>query len=185
MLFKQSAFVAAALFTIISVASYAQGVTMPRTPSPASSVSQTIGISTVTVKYSRPAVKGREIWGSLVPYGWNKQGFGTGNEAPWRAGANENTVVEFSHDANVEGKMVPAGSYGLFFAVNPDNTAEVVLSKDYRSWAVFFMMLRMMCFVLKSSFVVFQTLNCLHMTLLISQKILQSYNLAGRRNSFL
>jgi hypothetical protein len=45
-------------------------------------VSQTIGISTVTLKYSRPSVKGREIWGKLVPYGWNVQPFGAGNSAP-------------------------------------------------------------------------------------------------------
>jgi hypothetical protein len=116
----------------------AQGtITTPRTPSPGAKVQQTIGISTVTVTYSRPSVKEREIWGKLVPYGWNKEGFGNGNESPWRSGANENTVIEFSHDATVEGKSVPAGSYGLFFVVNEDNTGELILSKDYRSWGNF------------------------------------------------
>ena len=86
----------------------AQGVTVPRIPSPAAKVSQTIGISTVTINYSRPSVKNREVWGKLVPYGWNIQSFGGGKEAPWRAGANENTVIEFSHNATVEGKPVPA-----------------------------------------------------------------------------
>lgn len=113
-------------------------VTLPRVPSPAASVSQTIGISTVTVKYSRPSVKGREIWGALVPYGWNVQGFGAGNSAPWRAGANENTVIELSNDAKVAGHDVPAGSYGLSFVINKDNTGEVILSKDYKSWGSFF-----------------------------------------------
>ena len=112
----------------------AQGITTPRTASPASKISQTIGISTVTVSYSRPAVKGREVWGKLVPYGWTVQPGGTKFETPWRAGANENTVIEFSHNATVAGKAVPAGSYGLFFVINNDNTGEVVLSKDYRSW---------------------------------------------------
>jgi len=56
---------------------------------------------------------------------------------PWRAGANENTVIEFSHPAMVQGKPVPAGSYGLFFVINKDNTGEVILSKDYRSWGSF------------------------------------------------
>ena len=115
-----------------------QGVTTPRTPSPAAAISQTIGISTVNVNYSRPAVKNREIWGALVPYGWNVQGFGTGNSAPWRAGANENTVIRFSHPVKVEGKAVPAGDYGLFFVINKDNTGEVILSKDSRSWGSFF-----------------------------------------------
>jgi hypothetical protein len=125
-------------FLFAAITANAQGVTAPRVPSPAATVSQTIGISTITINYSRPSVKGREIWGALVPYGWNAQGFGTGNKAPWRAGANENTVIRFSHAATVEGQPVPAGSYGLFFVINNDNSGEVVLSKDYRSWGSFF-----------------------------------------------
>ena len=115
-----------------------QGVTAPRTPSPAATIKQTIGISTVEVDYSRPSVKGREVWGVLVPYGWNVQGFGSGNAAPWRAGANENTVIRFSHPVKFAGKEVPAGNYGLFFVINRDNTGQVVLSKDSRSWGSFF-----------------------------------------------
>ncbi|HRI20352.1 MAG TPA: DUF2911 domain-containing protein, partial [Panacibacter sp.] len=96
------------------------------------------GISTVNVNYSRPSVKNRDVWGALVPYGWNVQAFGAGNSAPWRAGANENTVIKLSHDATIEGHPVPAGSYGLFFVINKDNTGEIILSKDYRSWGSFF-----------------------------------------------
>ena len=116
---------------------FSQGITTPNNPSPAAAVSQTIGVSTVTVSYSRPSVKGRAIWGALVPYGWNKQQFGNHVEAPWRAGANENTVLTLTHAATIEGKSIPAGSYGLFFTINKDNTGEVVLSKDYRSWGSF------------------------------------------------
>jgi tetratricopeptide (TPR) repeat protein len=116
----------------------AQGITVPQTPSPAASVSQTIGISTITVDYSRPSVRGRVVWGELVPYGWNVQSFGNFKEAPWRSGANENTVIEFSHPAKVQGQNVPAGKYGLFFVINKDNTGEVILSKDTRSWGSFF-----------------------------------------------
>ncbi len=123
--------------TLIAAASSSQNVTTPRAPSPAATVSQAIGISTVAVNYSRPAVKGREVWGNLVPYGWLVQPFGAGNEAPWRAGANENTTIKFSHDARLEGQTVPAGIYGLFFVVNKDNTGEVILSKDNRSWGSF------------------------------------------------
>ncbi|HET6995093.1 MAG TPA: DUF2911 domain-containing protein [Chitinophagaceae bacterium] len=126
------------LVSLISITAHTQAITTPRTPSPGSIVSQKIGISTVTVNYSRPSVKGREIWGKLVPYGWNVQNFGNGKSAPWRAGANENTTITFSHDAKLEGKDVPAGEYGLFFVVNEDNTGEVILSKDYRSWGSFF-----------------------------------------------
>jgi len=125
------------LISFISLRALSQPITTPRTPSPAASVTQTIGISTVMVNYSRPSVKGREIWGKLVPYGWNVQGFGAGNSAPWRAGANENTTIKFSDDAKVEGKPVPAGTYGLFFVINEDNTGELVLSKDHQSWGSF------------------------------------------------
>ena len=129
---------AIAITTMAAIAGFAQPVTTPRTPSPAASVSQTIGISVVTVNYSRPSVKGREIWGKLVPYGWNKQGFGNGNSAPWRAGANENTTIRFTHPAKVQGQTIPAGEYGLFFVVNADNSGEVILSKDHQSWGSFF-----------------------------------------------
>jgi tetratricopeptide (TPR) repeat protein len=129
---------ATAVILMATMASFAQPITTPRAPSPAASVSQTIGISVVIVNYSRPSVKGREVWGKLVPYGWNVQNFGNGNSAPWRAGANENTTIKFSHEAKVEGQPVPAGEYGLFFVVNADNTGEVILSKDHKSWGSFF-----------------------------------------------
>ncbi len=121
-----------------SLINHAQQTWLPREPSPAATVSQTVGISTIYVNYSRPSIKGRVIWGTLVPYGWNVQGFGLGNSAPWRAGANENTILHLSHDATVEGTPVPAGDYGLFFVINKDNSGEVILSKDCKSWGSFF-----------------------------------------------
>jgi tetratricopeptide (TPR) repeat protein len=124
-------------FAVTAQLANAQGITVPRTASPAASVSQKIGISTITVHYSRPSVKGRTIWGELVPYGWNAQSFGNAKEAPWRSGANENTVIELSHPAKVQGVNVPAGKYGLFFVINKDNTGEVILSKDTQSWGSF------------------------------------------------
>ena len=125
-------------FLGMSITNWAQTINTPRTPSPAAEVSQTIGISTVSVNYSRPSVKGRIVWGELVPFGWNVEPFGSPHPTPWRAGANENTVIEFSHDATVAGQKVPAGRYGLFFAINKDNSGEVVLSKDSHSWGNFF-----------------------------------------------
>lgn len=124
--------------TFFATAQTNLNLSLPRVPSPAATVSQTIGISSVSVNYSRPSVKGREIWGALVPYGWNVQGFGLGNSAPWRAGANENTVLHLTDPATIEGHQVPAGDYGLFFVINKDNTGEVILSKEYRSWGSFF-----------------------------------------------
>jgi len=67
---------------LASGSAIAQGITTPRTPSPAAEVSQTVGISTVTVSYSRPSVKNREVWGKVVLYGWNVDSFGARNAAP-------------------------------------------------------------------------------------------------------
>ena len=101
-------------------------------------VSQRVGITDITVKYSRPSVKGRDIWGNLVPYGYNNLGFGTATEAPWRAGADENTTITFTHDVKVEGQAVKAGTYGLFVAVFADGKATIILSNDTGAWGSFF-----------------------------------------------
>src|SRR5215470_6032314 len=82
-------------------AAAAQQVDLPR-PSPNASVTQFIGITEVTLHYSRPGVKGRKIWGDLVPYG-----------QVWRTGANENTTIRFSTPVKVEGHELPAGIYGV------------------------------------------------------------------------
>ncbi len=116
----------------------------PRT-SGAASVSQQIGITDVSVNYSRPHVvspQGQDrtgsIWGTTVPYGYNNLGFGTATEAPWRAGANENTVITFSTDVSVEGKPLAAGSYGLHFAVFEDGKATAIFSNDIDAWGSYF-----------------------------------------------
>jgi hypothetical protein len=82
-------------------AALAQQVDLPR-PSPKASVSQTVGITEVTLRYSSPGVKGRKIWGELVPYG-----------QVWRTGANENTTITFSTAVRIAGTELPAGTYGL------------------------------------------------------------------------
>lgn len=101
-------------------------------------VSQTVGNSTFYVKYSRPSVNGREVWGALVPYGMNNLGFGTATESPWRAGANENTIVKFTNDVTVEGQALPAGKYGLHIVVKEDGGATVIFSKTTSAWGSFF-----------------------------------------------
>lgn len=116
----------------------AQSITTPRTASPASEVSQTLGISTISINYSRPSVRGRAIWGALVPYGYNNLGFGTATEAPWRAGANENTTITFSDDAKVEGQPIQAGTYALFTGIHEDGKADIIFSKNSTSWGSFF-----------------------------------------------
>lgn len=101
-------------------------------------VSQRIGISDVSIHYSRPSVNDREVWGKLVPYGMNNLGFGTAKESPWRAGANENTVIKFTDDVKIEGQALAAGTYGLHMIVNEGNTATIIFSKNSGAWGSYF-----------------------------------------------
>src|SRR4029453_15335889 len=78
--------------------------------SQAAEVKQRIALTDITIKYHRPLVNGRKIWEGLVPYG-----------KVWRAGANENTTIEFSDPVWVEGKPLPKGIYGLHMIPNPDS----------------------------------------------------------------
>ncbi|MCK8479713.1 DUF2911 domain-containing protein [Psychroserpens algicola] len=124
------------LLLCFSVSTFAQ-LNTPR-GSQQATVVQRIGVSDVSITYSRPSVKEREIWGKVVPYGMNNLGFGTSTAAPWRAGANENTTITFSHDAKVEGKPIKAGTYGLHLEVKADGTATLILSKDADAWGSYF-----------------------------------------------
>ena len=99
-------------------------VELPRA-SPMASISQTFGYTTATVAYSRPAVNGRVIWGSLVPYGM-----------VWRAGANEATVLELTTDARLNGKALPKGKYGLFI-LPTERDWTFILSKTTKAWGSF------------------------------------------------
>ena len=108
-------------------------------------VIQWIGPVQVSIAYSSPDVHGANgedrkghIWGELVHYGYIDQGFGTSKAAPWRAGANENTVITFSHDVRVEGKDLKAGSYGLFLALDKDGPWTWIFSKNTSSWGSYF-----------------------------------------------
>lgn len=103
------------------------------------SVSERIGITDVTIHYDRPGVKGREgkIWGTLIQKGFNDLGFGTSKAAPWRAGANENTTITFSTDVMIEGKPLPAGTYGFFIAYDDENST-LIFSNNSQSWGSFF-----------------------------------------------
>ncbi|HXB35686.1 MAG TPA: DUF2911 domain-containing protein [Puia sp.] len=125
------------IFLSMSLAASGQ-VKTPRA-SKMAAVSEQIGITDVTIHYSRPAVNGREgkIWGDLVPYGFVDYHYGTSKAAPWRAGANENTTIEFSTDVTVEGKPLAAGKYGFFIAMGPEK-ATLVFSKDDNAWGSFY-----------------------------------------------
>lgn len=129
----------AACLALSITTSRAQLTTIPDGGNKKASVSERIGITDVTIHYDRPAVKGREgkIWGGLVSYGFTDLGFGTSKAAPWRAGANENTTIEFSTDVKVEGKDLSAGRYGFFVAVDQAECT-LIFSKNTTAWGSFF-----------------------------------------------
>ena len=99
-------------------------ITAPRV-SQGASVRQRLGITDVTIAYHRPLVKGRTIWGNVVPWG-----------QVWRAGANEGTRITFSDPVMVEGQALPAGSYGLHM-IPTETSWTVIFSKNSTAWGSF------------------------------------------------
>lgn len=127
------------LFAVPSFAQVPYNSAVPNGYTKRAVVSEQVGLTEVTITYHRPAVKGREgkIWGEVVHKGFVDQGFGNGKPAPWRAGANENTVIEFDNDVKVEGQLLPKGKYGLFIAYDPLESV-VIFSKRSDAWGSFF-----------------------------------------------
>jgi hypothetical protein len=110
-------------FLAISVTAYSQW-TIPAA-SPRQKVEQQFSMSKITLDYGRPGVKGRKIFGELVPYG-----------KVWRAGANSSTKITFEQSINFGGKVVPAGTYGLF--IQPSQKEwKVILNKDSKQWGAY------------------------------------------------
>ena len=119
-----ASFATGALLLLASL-SHAQSIlNLPR-PSQHALVTQRIGITDISVNYSRPLVNKRQIWGKLVPYG-----------QVWRAGANENTIIEFTDPVSIEGKPLAKGVYGLHMIPNQDEWT-VIFSKAATSWGSF------------------------------------------------
>lgn len=116
----------AILVVLLPVVAAAQvpGLTGPQA-SPEASVSQTLGLTELRVSYHRPATNGRQVWGTLVPYG-----------QVWRAGANENTTVSFSTPVSVNGTALPAGTYGLHMIPTAGDWT-VIFSKEAGAWGSF------------------------------------------------
>ena len=98
-----------------------------RTPrvSPTATIRQQIGLTDVTINFSRPGVKGRQIWGALVPY-----------DKVWRTGANEATTIEFSDDVTINGKPLPKGKYSLHTIPGKDKWT-LVFNSDANQWGSF------------------------------------------------
>jgi hypothetical protein len=128
----------AAIFLCITV--NAQMDLPPSGGNPRATLTEEVGITSITIKYSRPDVKKREgkIWGDLITWGFSTQSFVTNkNTSPWRAGANENTTITFENDVKVEGKNLKAGTYGLFMAVWPDSVT-IIFSNQNDAWGSFY-----------------------------------------------
>jgi hypothetical protein len=107
----------------MSAVVFAQGDKANR-PSPPATATGKIGDATITVNYGSPSVKGRQIWGSLVPY-----------DKAWRAGANEATIFETDKAITVEGKSLPAGKYSLF-AVPGEKEWSIIFNSETGQWGV-------------------------------------------------
>src|SRR6266702_2004092 len=90
--------------------------------SQAAEVKQRIALTDITINYHRPLVNGRKIWGALVPYG-----------KVWRAGANENTTIEFSDPVSVEGQPLAKGIHGLHLIPNQESCT-AIFSKTNTAW---------------------------------------------------
>jgi hypothetical protein len=108
----------AALAILFSFATYAQ-------QSPAATAEGKIGKADVTISYSQPSARGREIMGGLVPY-----------DKVWRTGANKATTVEISSDIKVEGETLKAGKYGLFTIPGKDNWT-IIFNETWDQWGAF------------------------------------------------
>jgi Protein of unknown function (DUF2911). len=116
-----AAVVAVAMMLVVGIVSAQQKMYQL---SPAASVSQTVGLTDITVTYHRPGIKGRKIWGELVPY-----------DKVWRAGANEATMITFSNDVTIAGKLVKAGSYSFF--VIPGQGEWAVIFNSQPQWGAY------------------------------------------------
>ncbi|WP_068839902.1 DUF2911 domain-containing protein [Pontibacter akesuensis] len=114
---------AALLFGAGAVQAQSPGIKMPA-PSPSQKVEQVVGLSTVSVDYSRPSVKGRKIFGEggLEAYG-----------DVWRTGANASTKIKFSDEVTIEGNKIPAGEYALYTIPGPDEWT-VIIHKNLKHW---------------------------------------------------
>ena len=113
----------AAAFTV-PLAAQAPPLVLPKA-SPRASVSQQLSLAEISISYDRPAVGGREVWGTLVPF-----------DSVWRAGANENTVIAFTAPVRVAGQEVAAGRYGLHMIPSREEWT-VILTRQANAWGSF------------------------------------------------
>lgn len=110
------------LFVFVSCALTANAQIKTPQPSPTSKIEQVVGLTDVTVEYSRPGMRGRTIFGDLVPYG-----------QVWRTGANANTKITFSDNVTVDGKELKKGTYAIY-TIPGEKSWEVIFYSDSNNW---------------------------------------------------
>jgi len=109
---------------VLAISLNAQAQIETPQPSPFTKVEQKVGLTDVTLEYSRPSMRDREIFGNLVPYG-----------KLWRLGANKNTTISFSEDVAIGGKTLKAGSYAIFAKPEKDSW-EITFYNDTSNWGL-------------------------------------------------
>lgn len=130
---RLSLFILVSFVLLLTTSSYTQQGKVRK--SLKASVTQRLGTDTdITIDYSRPGVKGRNIWGELVPYGMNPGNkYSKGKPYPWRAGANENTTIESNNDLLIDGKKLTAGKYGIHM-IPSEKDWTVIFNKRNADW---------------------------------------------------
>lgn len=123
MAYKTITFAAFAL--LLSVSTVSAQDAPAQLPSPASSTTQQLKKAKVSINYGSPSVKGRKIWGELVPFG-----------QVWRTGANEATTFEVDKDVKVQGQLLKAGKYALF-TIPGESEWTIIFNKTAKQWGAY------------------------------------------------
>lgn len=122
---KTKFYLASVLALLFAATAFAQPqLNLPR-ESPRQEIVQTVGDARIAIVYHRPKIKGRKVWGDIVPYG-----------KVWRTGANENTIFETNRDVTINGSPLPAGKYG-FHAIPTETEWTLIFSKKNDDWGSF------------------------------------------------
>lgn len=117
-----------------------QSLRLPQNTNTTCMAGRRLGVTDIAIHYNAPGVKGREgkIYGTdVVPYGYTVLGFGSNVASPWRAGADECTVMSFSTDVTINGQKLPAGKYAFFIEVQADNSV-LIFNKNTDAWGSYF-----------------------------------------------
>lgn len=123
-MYRRHLLLSALFFTLLTTV-HSQDLELPR-KSPRASVTHTVGMTEVRMEYSSPALRGRKVWGELVPF-----------DQVWRAGANEATAIAFSHDVMIEGQPLAAGRYALFVIPSQEREWVAVFNRQVDQWGAY------------------------------------------------